>query len=110
ESARSFDRILRLAGTSPEPTDPWGMGLIKELKAEMPAVVRVVSDFDGNHDGHDDDGRLTFLAGGKAVTLTIGNTGRQGGKVTYGPTWRTKAPKRTHHPVAPPRAAASTAR
>jgi hypothetical protein len=101
ESARSFDRILRLAGTSPEPTDPWDMGLIKELKAEMPAGVRVVSDFDGNHDGYDDDGRLTFLAGGKAVTLTIGNTPKQVGKVTYGATWQRKAPKRVHHPVAP---------
>src|SRR6185312_15702004 len=69
ESAQSFDRILRLAGTSPEPTDPWDMGLIKELKAEMPTGVRVVSDVDRNHDGYDDDGRLTFLAGGKAVTL-----------------------------------------
>lgn len=101
ESAQSFDRILRLAGTSPEPTDPWDMGLIKELKAEMPTGVRVVSDVDGNHDGYDDDGRLTFLAGGKAVTLTIGNTPKQVGKVTYGATWQRKAPKRVHHPVAP---------
>ena len=41
---------------------------IKYLKAEMPVGVRVVSDYDGNHDGYDDDGRLTFLAGGKGVT------------------------------------------
>ncbi|MDQ1537247.1 MAG: hypothetical protein QOE58_1640, partial [Actinomycetota bacterium] len=53
----------------------------------------------GNHDGYDDDGRLTFLANGKAVTLTIGNTPRQGSRVTYGPTWRSKAPRRTHHPA-----------
>ena len=68
------------------------MGLIKELKAEMPAGVQVVSDHDGNHDGYDDDGRLTFLAGGKAVTLTIGNTPKQVGTVTYGATWQTRAP------------------
>jgi len=109
ESARAFDRVLRAAAPA-ERQDPWDMSLIKAVKAEMPPGVRVVSDRDGNHDGYDDDGRLTFLAGGKAVTLTIGNTGRQVGKVTYGPTWRTKAPKRTHHPVAPPRAAASAAR
>ena len=102
ESAQSFDRLLRLVGTSSEPADPWSMGLIKELKAEMPTGVRVVSDHDGNHDGYDDDGRLTFLAGGKAVTLTIGNTPKQVGKVTYGATWQTRAPKRVHHPVAPP--------
>ena len=40
-------------------------------------ALRVVSDHDGNHDGYDDDGRLTFLSRGKAVTLTIGNTCRQ---------------------------------
>lgn len=97
ESAQAFDRILRLAATLGE--DTWQMALIKDLKTEMPSGVRVVSDYDGNHDGYDDDGRLTFLANGKAVTLTIGNTGKQVGKVTYGPTWRTKAPKRTHHPV-----------
>jgi hypothetical protein len=102
ESAQSFDRLLRLVGTSPEPADPWTMGLIKELKAEMPTGVRVTSDFDGNHDGYDDDGRLTFLAGGKAITLTIGNTPKQVGTVTYGATWQTRAPKRVHHPVAPP--------
>jgi hypothetical protein len=110
ESAQSFDRLLRLVGTSPEPADPWFMGLIKELKAEMPAGVRVVSDHDGNHDGYDDDGRLTFLAGGKAVTLTIGNTPKQVGKVTYGATWQAKAPKRMHHPVAPPAHGLSSAK
>jgi hypothetical protein len=99
ESAQSFDRTLRLAATFGE--DTWGMVLIADLKREMPTGVRVVSDHDGNHDGYDDDGRLTFLSRGKAVTLTIGNTGRQVGKVTYGPTWRTKAPRRTHHPVTP---------
>jgi hypothetical protein len=102
ESAESFDRILRWVGTSPDGNDPWDMSLIKDLKAEMPTGVRVVSDHDGNHDGYDDDGRLTFLAGGKAVTLTIGNTPKQVGKVTYGATWQSKAPQRVHHPVAPP--------
>jgi len=97
ESARSFDRVLRLAAADGE--DSWGMEGIKFLKAEMPAGVRVVSDYDGNHDGYDDDGRLTFLANGKAVTLTIGNTAKQVGKITYGPTWKTKAPKRIHHPL-----------
>jgi hypothetical protein len=96
ESAQSFDRILRVAAAYGE--DSWDMVLIKDLKGEMPTGVRVVSEYDGNHDGYDDDGRLTFLANGKAVTLTIGNTGKQVGKVTYGPTWRTKKPKRTHHP------------
>ena len=110
EAAQSFDRLLRLVGTSSEPTDPWLMGLIKELKAEMPAGVQVVSDHDGNHDGYDDDGRLTFLAGGKAVTLTIGNTPKQVGTITYGATWQTKAPKRVHHPVAHRRPAASPPR
>ena len=33
------------------------------------------------------------------MTLTLGNTARQVGKVTYGPTWKTKAPKRIHHPL-----------
>jgi hypothetical protein len=102
ESAQSFDRILRMAGNASDGQDPWDMGLIKDLKAEMPTGVRVVSDHDGNHDGYDDDGRLTFLAGGKAVTLTIGNTPKQVGTVTYGATWQSKAPKRVHHPVAPP--------
>jgi hypothetical protein len=102
ESAQSFDRVLRAAAPA-EGQDPWDMSLIKEVKAEMPPGVRVVSDYDGNRDGYDDDGRLTFLARGKAVTLTIGNTGRQAGKVTYGPTWKAKAPRRTHHPVAPAR-------
>jgi len=97
ESAQSFERALRLAASQGD--DSWDMDGIKYLKAEMPAGVRVVSDYDGNHDGYDDDGRLTFLAGGKAVTLTIGNTARQVGKVTYGPTWKTKAPKRIHHPL-----------
>lgn len=97
ESAQAFDRVLRFAAFVG--VDSWEMRLIKETKAEMPSGVRVVSDYDGNHDGYDDDGRLTFLARGKAVTLTIGNTGRQVGKVSYGPTWKTKAPKRTHHPV-----------
>ncbi len=111
EAAQSFDRLLRLVGTSSEPTDPWLMGLIKELKAEMPAGVQVVSDHDGNHDGYDDDGRLTFLAGGKAVTLTIGNTPKQVGTITYGATWQTKAPKRVHHPVvAPPARGLSAAK
>jgi hypothetical protein len=100
ESAQSFDRTLRRVGTWG--ADTWEMSLIKDLKAEMPTGVRVVSDFDGNHDGYDDDGRLTFLAGGKAVTLTIGNTPKQVGTVAYGATWQTKAPKRVHHPVAPP--------
>ena len=36
---------------------------------------------------------------GHAVTLTIGNTVKEVGKVTYGPTWRNKAPKRAHKPV-----------
>jgi hypothetical protein len=103
ESAQSFDRILRLVGRAADARqDPWDMALIKDLKAEMPAGVRVTSDHDGNHDGYDDDGRLTFLAGGKAVTLTIGNTPKQVGTVTYGATWQTRAPKRVHHPVAPP--------
>ena len=53
--------------------------------------VQMLSNHDGNHDGYDDDGRLTFLARGKAVTLTIGNTPRQVGKVTYGPTWQSQA-------------------
>jgi hypothetical protein len=75
----------------------------------MPSGVRIVSEYDGNNDGYDDDGRLTFLANGKAVTLTIGNTRKEVGKVTYGPTWRTKAPKRTHHPLPPLRALASPA-
>jgi hypothetical protein len=101
ESAQSFDRILRMAGNASDGQDPWDMSLIKDLKAEMPTGVKVVSDHDGNHDGYDDDGRLTFLAGGKAVTLTIGNTPKQVGKVTYGATWQSKAPKRVHHPVAP---------
>jgi hypothetical protein len=109
ESAQAFDRLLR-AGAPAESQDPWDMSLIKMVKADMPTGVRVVSDYDGNHDGYDDDGRLTFLANGKAVTLTIGNTGRQVGKVTYGPTWKTKASRRTHHPVAPVRRASSTAR
>lgn len=100
ESAQSFDRALRSPGMEGE--DSWDMVQIKILKAEMPAGVRVVSDYDGNHDGYDDDGRLTFLAGGKAVTLTIGNTAKQVGKVSYGPTWKTKAPKRTHHPLPRP--------
>lgn len=100
ESAQSFDRILRLAASTG--IDSWDMHLIGELQSEMPTGVRVVSDHDGNHDGYDDDGRLTFLGGGKAVTLTIGNTSKAVGKVSYGPTWKTKAPKRTHHPVAPP--------
>ena len=103
ESAQSFDRTLRFwAGIPAYPTDAWDMTLIKAMKYEMPDGVSVVSDHDGNHDGYDDDGRLTFLARGKAVTLTIGNTPNQVGKVTYGPTWRTRAPKRVHHPVAPP--------
>ena len=101
ESAQAFDRILRLAATYG--VDSWDMRLLKDVKTEMPTGVRVVSDYDGNHDGYDDDGRLTFLARGKAVTLTIGNTGKQVGKVTYGPTWKTKAPKRTHRPVSPQR-------
>lgn len=100
ESAQSFDRALRIAAAFGE--DSWNMAGINFLKAEMPTGVRVVSDYDGNRDGYDDDGRLTFLAKGKAVTLTIGNTGTQVGKVTYGPTWRTKAPHRTHHPAVPP--------
>jgi hypothetical protein len=100
ESAQAFDRVLRFVAATG--VDSWDMRLLKEVKAEMPTGVRVVSDYDGNHDGYDDDGRLTFLANGKAVTLTIGNTAKQVGKVTYGPTWRTKAPKRTHHPVASP--------
>ena len=100
ESAQSFDRALRIGAAHGE--DSWLMSGIKDLKSEMPAGVRVVSDYDGNHDGYDDDGRLTFLARGKAVTLTIGNTARQVGKVTYGPTWKTKAPKRTHHPLPRP--------
>jgi len=99
ESAQSFDRVLR-AMAPLEGKDTWAMSLIKDAKAEMPTGVRVVSDYDGNHDGYDDDGRLTFLARGKAVTLTIGNTGRTVGKVSYGPTWKAKAPKRTHRPVA----------
>ena len=110
ESAQSFDRLLRLVGTSSEPADPWDMGLVKEMKAEMPAGVRVVSDHDGNHDGYDDDGRLTFLAGGKAVTLTIGNTPKQVGTVAYGATWQTKALKRVHHPVAPAARSLSSAK
>jgi len=97
ESACSFDRALRFG--APMSIDSWDMVLIKEVKNEMPTGVRVVSDQDGNHDGYDDDGRLTFLANGKAVTLTIANTPRQGSRVTYGPTWRSKAPKRTHHPA-----------
>jgi len=97
ESAQSFDRALRLGASGGD--DAWDMGGIKYLKAEVPAGVRVVSDYDGNHDGYDDDGRLTFLSRGKAVTLTIGNTPRQVGKVTYGPTWKTKAPKRIHYPL-----------
>jgi len=101
ESARSFDWVLRAAAAA-EGKDSWSMSLIKNVKAEMPAGVRVVSDYDGNHDGYDDDGRLTLMANGKAVTLTIGNTGRAVGKITYGPTWKTKAPKRTHRPSAPP--------
>ena len=39
---------------------------------------------------------------GQAVTLTIGNTARQVGRISYGPTWKTRAPKRVHHPVVPP--------
>jgi hypothetical protein len=110
ESAQSFDRILRMAGNASDGQDPWDMGLIKDLKAEMPTGVRVVSDHDGNHDGYDDDGRLTFLAGGKAVTLTIGNTPKQVGTVTYGATWQSRAPKRVHHPVAPPAAGPASAK
>jgi hypothetical protein len=102
ESAQSFDRALRLVAGFPGGADTWDVELIRELKAEMPSGVRVVSDHDGNHDGYDDDGRLTFLAGGKAVTLTIGNTARQVGRISYGPTWKTRAPKRVHHPVVPP--------
>lgn len=101
ESAQSVDRTLRLIAGSPYGADAWDMDVIKEMKAEAAPGVRVVSDFDANHDGYDDDGRLTFLAGGKAVTLTIGNTPKEVGKVTYGPTWQTKAPQRVHHPVAP---------
>lgn len=100
ESAQSFDRALRLVAAHGE--DSWDMSGFTFLKGEMPTGVRVVSDYDGNHDGYDDDGRLTFLAKNKAVTLTIGNTGTQIGKVSYGPTWKTKAPRRNHRPAAPP--------
>jgi len=102
ESAQAFDRMLRFNGRLG--ADTWDRGLIHVLNDEMPPEVQMVSNYDGNRDGYDDDGRLTFLANGKAVTLTIGNTGRQVGKVTYGPTWKQKAPKRTHHPAAPPNA------
>lgn len=100
ESAEAFDRVLRFAAAME--VDSWDMRVIKEIKAEMPTAVRVVSDYDANRDGFDDDGRLTFLANRKAVTLTIGNTGKQVGKVTYGPTWKTKAPTRVHRPLMPP--------
>lgn len=106
ESAQSFDRILRrVAGYG---LDTWAMGSRKALQGEMPPGVRVVSDYDGNHDGYDDDGRLTFLANGKAVTLTLGNTSKMVGRVTYGPTWRTKARRRNHHPLVRPSQARSS--
>ena len=101
ESAQAVDRILRLVASAPHGADAWDLAAIRGLRDEAAPGVRVVSDFDGNHDGYDDDGRLTFLAGGKAVTLTIGNTPKEVGKVTYGPTWQTTAPHRVHHPVAP---------
>jgi len=107
ESAQSYDRMVRWAAGFG--LDTWDMSSPPALRHEMPAGVRLVSDHDGNHDGYDDDGRLTFLANGKAVTLTIGNTRRQVGTVTYGPTWRTKAPKRTHHPLPRPRGMAPPA-
>ena len=100
ESAQAVDRILRLVASAPHGADAWDLAVIRALGGEAAPGVRVVSDFDGNHDGYDDDGRLTFLAGGKAVTLTIGNTPEEVGKVTYGPTWQTQAPHRVHHPVA----------
>jgi len=100
ESAQAVDRILRLVASAPHGVDTWDLAAIRSLGGEAAPGVRMVSDFDGNHDGYDDDGRLTFLAGGKAVTLTIGNTPEEVGKVTYGPTWQTQAPHRVHHPVA----------
>lgn len=70
------------------------------LAREMGVGYMVVTGLaDRNHDGlDDDDGRVTFMAGGRAVTLTIGTSRKQVGKVTYGPAWKTKAPKRTNHP------------
>jgi len=105
ESAQSYDRMVRWAAGLG--LDTWDMSSPPALRHEMPAGVRLVSAYDGNHDGYDDDGRLTFLANGKAVTLTIGNTRKEVGRVTYGPTWRTRAPKRTHHPLPRPRGLAS---
>jgi hypothetical protein len=107
ESAQSYDRMVRWAAGLG--VDTWDMSSPQFLRHEMPSGVRLVSEYDGNDDGYDDDGRLTFLANGKAVTLTIGNTRKEIGKVTYGPTWRTKAPKRTHHPLPRPRAMAPPA-
>jgi hypothetical protein len=107
ESAQSYDRMVRWAAGFG--LDTWDMSSPLALRHEMPTGVRLVSEYDGNHDGYDDDGRLTFLANGKAVTLTIGNTRKEVGKVTYGPTWMNKAPKRTHHPLPRPRAQASPA-
>jgi hypothetical protein len=107
ESAESYDRMVRWAAGFG--LDTWDMSSPAALRHEMPSGVRLVSEYDGNNDGYDDDGRLTFLANGKAVTLTIGNTRKEIGKVTYGPTWRTKAPKRTHRPLPRPRDMASPA-
>lgn len=99
ETAQATDRMLRLVVNT---TDPWDMCIMRIFRRELPPGVQMVSDHDGNDDGYDDDGRLTFLARGKAVTLTIGNTPRQVGRVTYGPTWQATPPRRTHHPIAPP--------
>ena len=96
ESALNLDTELRWVAASVG-ADTWDMEVIDILRADAAPGVRVVSDHDGNRDGLDDDGRLTLLKNGKAVTLTIGNTLKEKGKVTYGPTWATAAPKRTHH-------------
>ena len=96
ESALNLDAELRWAHRA-FGSDTWDMDLINWFANDVAPAVTLTSDYDGNGDLLDDDGRLTLLANGKAVTLTIGNTPKEKGKVTYGPTWRTAAPKRNHH-------------
>ena len=97
ESARNVDSVLlflqRRYGD-----DSWSMSTLAQVKTEVAPGVRVVSDYDGNKDGYDDDGRVTLLARGKAVTLTLGAREGQRGKVTYGATWQHPIAARAHTP------------